>query len=212
MLVPMFSDFPLTFGEYMAQESPTLAEVFRAVFDHLRIRDDAVLFGSHAVNAYVEPPRMTADIDILSTDAQGVAEDLRELIAKTFHIAVRIRSVAQGRGFRVYQLRRPPEKNRHLVDVRQVDDLPPANRIGDVHVVVPSELLVLKLSSYAARRHTEKGLTDKVDIHRLLRFFPQFRSEQGPVAEKLRAAPAAVREAWVEILNEPIEPTNDDEW
>jgi hypothetical protein len=208
--MPLF-DAPLTFGEYMMRESPTLAEVFRVVFDHLRTRKDAVLFGAHAVNAYVDPPRMTADIDIMSRDAQGAAEDLRDLLAQTFHIAVRVRSVAQGRGFHVYQLRKPPQKSRHLVDVQQVDVLPETNRIEDVHVVVPSELIVLKLASYAARKRTEKGLSDKLDLHRMLRAFPEFRSDQhGPVAEKLRGSPSAMREAWAEILSERIEPSDDD--
>jgi hypothetical protein len=205
-------ELPLTFGEYMTHESPTLAEVFRVVFDQLRAREDAVLFGSHAVNAYVEPPRMTADIDLLSPDARGVAGDLQELLARTFHIAVRVPTVAQGRGYRVYQVRKPPAKNRHLVDVRQVDELPATNRIEDVRVVVPVQLVVLKLTSYAARRHTEKGLTDKLDVVRMLRAFPEFRSERGPVAAKLRDAPAEVRAAWSEILGERIEPTDDDEW
>jgi hypothetical protein len=203
-------DFPLTFGEYVTRETPTLAEVFRVVFDHLRIRDDAVLFGSHAVNAYVEPPRATGDVDILSTDAQGVAEDLRDLLAKKFHIAVRIRSVAHGRGWRVYQLRKP--KNRHLVDVRQVDALPAIRQIEGVHVVVPSELVMLKLESYVDRKHTEKGLTDKVDLYRLLRAFPLLRAARGPVGAKLADADPAVRAAWQEILNQPLEPTDDDAW
>lgn len=207
-----FSDLPLTFREYMMRESPTLADVFRVVFDHLQIREDAVLFGSHAVNAYVEPPRATADVDILSTDAQGVAEDLRDVIAEKFHIAVRIRSVAHGRGLRVYQLRRPPEKNRHLVDVRQVDELPKTNRIEDVLVVIPAELVVLKLESYVDRKHTEKGLTDKVDVYRLLRAFPQFRSERGPVVARLADADPEVRDAWDEILNQPLEEPDDDAW
>jgi len=206
----MMFDFPLTFGEYVTRETPTLAEVFRVVFDHLRIRDDAVLFGSHAVNAYVEPPRATGDVDILSTDAQGVAEDLRDLLAKKFHIAVRIRSVAHGRGWRVYQIRKP--KNRHLVDVRQVDALPAIRQIEGVHVVVPSELVMLKLESYVDRKHTEKGLTDKVDLYRLLRTFPTLRAARGPVGAKLADADPAVRAAWQEILNQPLEPTDDDAW
>lgn len=189
------------------REFPPLADVFRVVFDHLQIRHDGVLFGAHAVNAYVEPPRMTGDIDIMSTDAQGVAEDLRDLLAEKFRIAVRVRSVAQGRGFRVYQLR--PEKNRHLIDVRQVDELPESNRIEDMCVIVPSELIMMKLASYAARKHTEKGLTDKVDVVRLLRAFPSLRDS---VARRLRDVPPQVRAAWDEISGERYDLSDDDEW
>jgi hypothetical protein len=58
------------------------------------------LFGSHAVNAYVEPATMTADVDTVSIDAHGVARDLQGLLSETFHIVLRVRSAAQGRGFR----------------------------------------------------------------------------------------------------------------
>jgi hypothetical protein len=202
------NDTPLTLREYVMAEKPVLADIFRAIFDHLRVRHDAVLVGAQAVNVYVDPPRMTHDVDILSTDAQGVAEDLRDLLARTFHIAVRLRTVADGLGWRVYQLRKP--KNRHLVDVRQVDELPQSQSVEDVRVVAPAELVVLKLESYVDRRRTDKGLTDKVDLHRLLWAFPDFRSDAGPVARQLARASAEVRQTWAEIRDEPIQPSDDE--
>lgn len=47
------------------QESLPLATIQEAVPDFLRGRSDAVVFGAQAVNAYVDEPRMTQDIDHL---------------------------------------------------------------------------------------------------------------------------------------------------
>ena len=113
----LLADAPLTFREFVTQEEVPLATIFREVLEFLAGRSDAVLFGAHAVNAYCDPERMTHDVDLLSTRAAGLAEDLRERLAERLRIAARVREVIPGQGFRVYQLRKPA--NRHLVDVRQ---------------------------------------------------------------------------------------------
>ncbi|MCH7989790.1 MAG: hypothetical protein IID46_11670 [Planctomycetes bacterium] len=51
-----------------------------AVLDFLRGRDDAVLYGAQAVNAYVDEPRMTQDVDILSPRAAELVQEIREFI------------------------------------------------------------------------------------------------------------------------------------
>ena len=51
------------------QETLPLATIQDAVLDFLRGRKDAVVFGAQAVNAYVDEPRMTQDIDLLSVQA-----------------------------------------------------------------------------------------------------------------------------------------------
>ena len=119
----MFGDGALTLREFAMGEPLPLARIHDAVLQFLRHRDDAALFGAQAVNAYVDEPRMTQDVDIMSPRAAELAEELRSHLANTFHIAVRVRTVAEGKGFRVFQLREP--KNRHLADVRQVVQLPP---------------------------------------------------------------------------------------
>ena len=62
----MFGDGSLTFREFMMCETLPLATIHAAVLEFLRGRDDAVLFGAQAVNAYVKEPRMTQDVDIAS--------------------------------------------------------------------------------------------------------------------------------------------------
>src|SRR5437588_9675752 len=141
----MFGDGSLTFREFIMREPLPLATIHDAVLEFLRGRDDAVLFGAQAVNAYVNESRMTQDVDIMSPRAIELAEELRAYLNQRFHIAVRVRRVREGIGYRIYQVRKP--ENRHLVDVRPVEDLPPSQRIKEVLVVTPPELIAGKVAA-----------------------------------------------------------------
>lgn len=59
----MISAGTLTFREFAMREPLPLANLHEAILEFLRNRNDIVLFGAHAVNAYVNEPRMTADDD-----------------------------------------------------------------------------------------------------------------------------------------------------
>src|SRR5881227_168484 len=131
----MFGDGSLTFQEHIMREPLPLAAIHDAVLEFLQDREDAVLCGAHAVNAYVNEPRMTQDVDIASTRAEELAEELRVHLNERFHITVRVRTIREGIGYRIDQVRKP--ENRHLVDVRRVDALPPAQRVEKVMVVTP---------------------------------------------------------------------------
>jgi hypothetical protein len=78
----MFGDGSLTFREFIMREPLPLATIQDAVLEFLRGRTDAVLFGAQAVNAYVDEPRMTQDVDILSPRAAELAEELRAYLAR----------------------------------------------------------------------------------------------------------------------------------
>lgn len=58
-------------------------------------------FGAQAVNAYVSEPRMTQDARLLSVRAKDLAEELREYLSEKFHIAMRVREIGEGKGFRI---------------------------------------------------------------------------------------------------------------
>jgi hypothetical protein len=207
----MFGDGSLTIREFAMKEPLPLAKVHDAVLEFLRNRDDAVLFGAQAVNAYVDEPRMTQDVDILSTRAAELAEELRSYLADAFHIAVRVRAVAGGKGYRVYQLRQP--KNRHLADVRQVHEFPLTQLVADVRVPLPEDLIAQKLISLTGRLGQPKADTDRRDLKVLLLAFPHLKSEAGPVLDRLNAAQAdalALAE-WRELVATEIRP-EEDEW
>src|SRR5437773_1981141 len=158
----MFGDGSLTFREFAMREPLPLATIHDAVLEFLRGRDDAVLYGAQAVNAYVSEPRMTQDVDIASNRGKALAEEVRAFLHQRFHIAVRVREIRDGLGYRVYQVRKP--ENRHLVDVRPVDALPPSQRVEDVLVVTPPELIAGKVAAYFRRRGKPKAGTDWRDL------------------------------------------------
>ena len=162
----------------MAEDLP-LATIHQAVLEFLSERNDAAVFGAQAVNAYVDTPRMTQDVDILSTRAEAFSHELCEHLHQRFHIAARVRRIASGSSYRIYQVRTPT--NRHLVDVRHAAVLPDCQRIQQVLVVSPAELLSMKIISMAARPNTPKGLTDEADLLRLLLAFPELKESESPV-------------------------------
>ena len=206
----LLADAPLTFREFVTHEEVPLATIFREVLSFLAGRSDAVLFGAHAVNAYCEPERMTHDVDLLSTCAAEFAEALSARLAERLHIAVRVREVVPGQGFRVYQMRKP--SNRHLVDVRQTDTLPSSQPFGGVLVIAPPELIALKVISLVHRAGRPKAGTDLVDVQRLLLAFPDLKSEEGLVNDQLRhmSVQENVISRWREIVRTPIEPDEDE--
>ncbi len=67
------------------RETLPLSKIHQTVLEFLQGRKDVVLFGAQAVNAYVSEPRMTQEVDLLSTRAKEFSEELREHLSETFH-------------------------------------------------------------------------------------------------------------------------------
>jgi hypothetical protein len=194
----------LTFKEFAMREPLPLATIHEAVLEFLRGRDDVVLFGATAVNAYVDEPRMTQDIDLMSTRAPELAEELREHLSTRFTIAVRIREVAKAKGYRLFQIQK--SGNRHLVDVRAVDSLPEAKLIENISIASPTEIIAQKVISYYSRRGQPKSGTDWRDLAMLLLTFPELKTESGPVFNALRVLDAneEVTRTWRELVAQEI--------
>jgi len=192
-------------------ESLPLATIQNALLQFLCDRDDVVIFGAQAVNAYVGEPRMTQDIDLLSPRAEKLAEELRAYLSQHFHIAVRVREVGEGRGYRLYQVQK--SGNRHLVDLRPVKSLPPAQRIERVLIMAPAELIASKVMSYYQRRGKPKAGTDWRDLAMLLLTFPELKSHSGLVVDRLKAAgvEAKILAVWQEIVATEISPEDDED-
>src|SRR5262249_49810432 len=110
----MLGDGPLTFREFTTREPLPLARVHDAVLGTLRARSDAVLCGAHAVNAYIDEPRMTQDVDVLSSCAAALAEELSSFLSERFDIAMRVLTLENGTLYRLFQKRK--RKSRQLVD------------------------------------------------------------------------------------------------
>lgn len=198
----------LTFQEFAMHETLPLSKIHEAVLEFLQGRKDVVLFGAQAVNAYVSEPRMTQDVDLLSTRAADFSEELRAHLSEKFRIAVRVREIGEGKGFRIYQTRK--EGNRHLVDVRLVKDFPETETVEEIKVLSPLELIASKVISYHARRGKPKSGTDWRDLGFLLLRFPELKEK---VAEILRAKNIgeAVLETWAEIESQDFQIGDEDE-
>jgi hypothetical protein len=201
----------LTFREFMMREPLPLSTVHLAVLEFLRGREDAVLFGAQAVNAYVSEPRMTQDIDLMAIHANTLAEELRKYLHERFQIAVHVREIGEGKGYRLYQVQQGG--NRHLVDLRPVDNLPLARRIEQVLVMAPAELIASKVISYHQRRGKPKAGTDWRDLALLLLAFPDLKQPSSLVADCLKAAGAnaQIMAIWQELVQMDIEPEDDDD-
>ncbi|MBI5293335.1 MAG: nucleotidyl transferase AbiEii/AbiGii toxin family protein [Chloroflexi bacterium] len=207
----MFSAGTLTFREFAMQEQLPLAAIQNAVLEFLRGRDDAAVFGAQAVNAYVPEPRMTQDIDLISPRAAEFAEELREHLSRRFHVTTWIREIGEGRGYRLYQIQK--SGNRHLVDVRPVEPLPATQRIAEVLVIAPADLIASKVIAYHQRRGHPKSGTDWRDLAMLLLTFPDLKRDPGPVTDRLKAADVApaVLAVWKELVAQEIQSAEEDD-
>jgi predicted nucleotidyltransferase len=194
----------------VTHEEVPLAAIFREALEFLGGRTDVILFGAHAVNAYCDPERMTQDVDLFSTCASELAEQLRERLAERLRIAVRVREIIPGKGFRVNQVRKPA--NRHLVDVRHTATLPSSQQFSGVWVIAPPDLIAMKVISMVHRAGRPKAGTDLVDVQRLLLTFPDLKAGEGRVADRLREmnASESVLARWRELAQAPIEPDEDE--
>jgi hypothetical protein len=201
----------LTFQEFAMGETLPLATLQAAVFEFLQNRDDVVIFGAQAVNAWVSEPRMTQDIDLLALNAAALAEEIRALLSQQFQITVRVREVKAGLGYRVYQLQKTG--NRHLVDIRNVDKLPASERIENVLILSPAALIAQKVIAFHQRRGKPKAGTDWRDIAMLLLTFPQLKQDPGSVTAALVEAQvgADILAVWQDFVQQDIQPVDEDE-
>lgn len=192
----------------MMHEPLPLSKIHGAILEFLQGREDVVLFGAQAVNAYVSEPRMTQDVDIMSVRAAEFSEELREHLSETFHIAVRTREIGEGKGFRVYQTRK--EGNRHLVDVRPVEKFPETETIEEIRILSPLELIVSKIISYHSRKGKPKAGTDWRDLGFLLLKFPELK-EKVSLNLLEKNVGAEVLETWAGIERQDFEFEDDSE-
>jgi hypothetical protein len=206
----MIVDHGLTFREIVNKEPLPKGTIQQAVIDLLKVFEDAAVFGAMAVNAYIDERRMTEVVDILSPRARESAEELRLYLSERFHIAIRVRTVGGGAGFRVYQIVKP--KNRHLVDVRPVVSMPPTQRIGGVLVVTPAEVIAGKVISCVARKGKPKSFTDRRDLALMLLKFPELKASDGLVEQSLNShnANEDAQTFWRELVAEEILPEDED--
>jgi hypothetical protein len=182
------------------REAVRLHRVQAAILEFSRGNRDVVVFGAQAVNVHVQTARTGEDVTLPAAEPPRVANELARALADRLHIATRVREVATGRGFRVYQVRK--EGNRHLADIRAAEfALGDSLELDGIRYVSVPLAIALKVRALVARRMCPKGGTDLADLRRLLLAHPELRAEGGPVSEALRrvGASEAAWNAWEEI-------------
>jgi hypothetical protein len=138
----MFEGGSLTFREFAMRETLPLAMIHDAVLQFLSGRTDAVLFGAHAVNAYVDDARMSQDVDILSPRAEEFAEELRTNLSQRFQIEVRVRTIELFSGIDS-DPPAPMRAARYLTKKR-------AKRMGEAHRPWPGPISTGPAAAFAA--------------------------------------------------------------
>ncbi|WP_247215263.1 nucleotidyl transferase AbiEii/AbiGii toxin family protein [Synechococcus sp. C9] len=188
----------LSFTEFLMAEPLPLAQIQQTILECLQGRRDVALFGAYAVNAYITEARMTQDVDILALEANRFATELQNYLHEKLHIAVRIREIKSGQAWRIYQVHKP--ENRHLADIRSVNQLPETELIGDIQVLTPRELAMSKLVAYHSRKNQPKAGTDWRDLTLLLLRFPELKLE---ISECLKQQNYSqdIQQTWAEISN-----------
>src|SRR5207237_2847267 len=119
------------------------------------------------------------------------------------------REIRGGLGYRIYQVRKP--ENRHLVDVRPVAEFPPHQKVKKVLVVTPPELIAGKVAAWVRRRGKPKAGTDWRDLAMLLLTFPELKTVEGAVMERLRASGSSDEAiaAWKGLVAQEILPEDE---
>ena len=79
-------------------------------------------------------------------------------------------------------------------------------------MIAPPELVAMKVISLVRRAGRPKAGTDLVDVQRLLLTFPELKTEEGVVIDRLRhlSAPGDVVARWREIVQAPLQPDEDE--
>ena len=154
---------------------------------------------------------MTQDIDLLSTRANELAEELREYLSERFHITVRVRTVRGDKGYRIFQMQKTG--NRQLVDVRPTKSLPASQTLEDIRVLAPAELIAFKALSFHSRQGQPKGFSDMRDLAVLFLTFPELKTESGAVSDALETLGATAEEVdtWHKLVAQELTAPNDDD-
>jgi hypothetical protein len=94
-----------------------------------------------------------------------------------------------------------------------VNSFPQLDRIDEVLVLAPADLIASKVISYHQRRGKPKSFTDRRDLAVLLLTFPALKCDPGPVTDCLHNAKADpnILAIWRELVEQDIVPESEDD-
>jgi hypothetical protein len=123
-------------------------------------------------------------------------------------LSIRDREIGEGKDFRIYQTRK--EGNRHLVDIRPVESFPETEKIENVLVLSPAELIASKVISFHSRKGKPKAGTDWRDLAVLLLRFPELKEKVSEIL-KVKNVSEEVLYTWYDLENQSIQLEDEDE-
>ncbi|MFO7840479.1 MAG: hypothetical protein R6X08_13395 [Desulfosalsimonadaceae bacterium] len=173
----------------------------RAILDLSRLYKDAVLVGAIAAAKYIQPPvepRITFDIDVIlpEADFQDFLEDdlppeRREVLESYFQTSDTVNHslIHRKTGIYVDFLSVPSRPvRRQLIQYILADPEETTNLLGmnahSIRILKPELLVAMKLNRYAKKPRSEKGLTDRLDVVKLLKSYYEMPGLLHP--EKIR--------------------------
>lgn len=175
------------FFDYFADDD-RVSKFDRVLLDIARLYPTAVLIGAIATSKYIQypvEPRVTFDIDLILEESDfndfvndELPEDKLALLETYFQTSDSLMHSLQHRRTKIYvdflSLESQPIRKRivrHILENREA-----ATNIltlGDqrIHIVKPELLLAMKVNRYAKNPKSEKGLTDHLDVLKILKSF-----------------------------------------
>ncbi|HMA66654.1 MAG TPA: hypothetical protein VKO20_02435 [Desulfosalsimonadaceae bacterium] len=173
----------------------------RAMLDLSRLYKDAVLVGAIAAAKYIQPPvepRVTFDIDAILTEADfrefledSLPPEQKEVLETYFRTSDTVNHslIHRTTGIYVDFLSASSQPVRRqliqyiLADLEETTNLLVMNA-HSIRILKPELLVAMKLNRYAKKPRSEKGLTDRLDVVKLLKSYYEMPELLSP--EKIR--------------------------
>ncbi len=175
------------FFAYFADED-NINKFDHVLLDIARIYPSAVLIGAIATSKYIQPPvepRVTFDIDLILEESDfndfiddDIPAEKNALLETYFQTSDSLSHSLQHRRTRIYvdflSLESQPIRKRivrHILENRE--DATNILTLGDhqIQIVKPELLLAMKINRYAKNPKSEKGITDHLDVVKILKSF-----------------------------------------
>ncbi len=173
----------------------------RAMLDLSRLYKDAVLVGAIAAAKYIQPPvepRVTFDIDAILTEADfrefledSLPPEQKEVLETYFRTSDTVNHSLIHRTTGIYLdfLSASSQPVRRQLIAYILADLEETTNllVMDAHsirILKPELLVAMKLNRYAKKPRSEKGLTDRLDVIKLLKSYYEMPELLSP--EKIR--------------------------
>ena len=142
-------------------KGPTRDDIHREVFAFL-VNKQAVIQGAYAVGHYTQVTqveRETRDLEIVSTYAQALAEELKKTLNKKLGLKIRVREKKI-----VYQVYETGQRHQTIVNIEKATILPAFVEASGLKIMERETLIERKERAAVSRGETIKVAYDRADL------------------------------------------------